>query len=455
MRQKMSGKFKSSLYIVLIVFFMVQGIVVASADQEAEISWYSSASEDNSTEIITDVYETVTFDVISDIESVSWKWTVGGKDLDNNNSLLNYTFEEYGVYNVSVSGTFEGGRTKTVNWNVTAVLRMSDCLNNTVELQKKPQRIISLSPSNTEILFSLGLDSSIIGVTDYCNYPGEALDKDSVGSFTTPNVEKILELNPDLILASYGNDMDVLVQLKSLNLTMFCLNPLDVEDIVSSIDTVGVLTGEEQNASLITDDMRRRIDVIQNETDSSEGSHEKPGVLYVVWYDPMFVSGNNTYADDLLTIAGGVNIVSELDGWQEVNIESLIDKDPDVIICSGMGGGSYIIRDSIMNDTILAQTSAVKNGRIYPIEDPNTIERAGPRIAIGLETFYDLLKESPDATEPKEDETQPEQIEQVQNDPEMPLETEDSYGIGSIATMILTIAVILLAIYMVQVRRNG
>ena len=158
----MSGKFKSSLYVVLIVFFMVQGIVVASADQEAEISWYSSASEDNSTEIITDVYETVTFDVISDIESVSWKWTVGGKDLDNNNSLLNYTFEEYGVYNVSVSGTFEGGRTKTVNWNVTAVLRMSDCLNNTVELQKKPQRIISLSPSNTEILFSLGLAQGIM-----------------------------------------------------------------------------------------------------------------------------------------------------------------------------------------------------------------------------------------------------------------------------------------------------
>lgn len=376
---------------VFLLMFSFTGSV--RGDQLMITSWSNSVTYDDSTDISANVDETITFNVTANRENVTWNWMIGGENQGVNESSFSCSFERFGKYNVSVYGTEGEGNdtTQKLRWDITSFLKITDDLGYTINISEKPQRIVSLSPSNTEILFSLGLDDSIVGVTTYCDYPVEAQDKEEVGSYTNPNVEKIIVLDPDLILASHGTEIDVLNQLKSLNFTVFGLNPLSLEEVVTSINTVGVITQAEENASLITEDMNQRIDSIGDVT-SFLSDTQRLNVLYVIWYDPLFVAGSETYANDLILKAGGINIASELSGWQVMNLESVLVKNPQVIICSGMGGASYTIRDEIMNDSTLMKTDAVKYGRVYPIDDPNTIERAGPRIVEGLETVHEMIE---------------------------------------------------------------
>ena len=309
---------KKTIILIITCILLICAVCVSSADTTPMItSWYNSKTGDNSTSFTVEVDETIMFNVSANQENVTWVWTVNGEDLGEVKDTLELSFEKYGTYNISVYGSDENYRnnaTRAIYWNVTSVLSVTDDLGYSMDISKKPQRIVSLSPSNTEILFALGLDDSIVGVTDYCDYPADAKEKEKVGSYVTPSVELIVEMNPDLILASRGNEMDVLIQLKSLNYTVFGLNPQSLEGIVTSINTVGTLTQEEERASKITEDMHQRIDAIEDKTISLSDT-QKLSVLYVVWHDPLYVAGTETFANDLIKKAGGINIASELNGW--------------------------------------------------------------------------------------------------------------------------------------------
>jgi iron complex transport system substrate-binding protein len=257
-----------------------------------------------------------------------------------------------------------------------------DDLGRLVAINGTPQRIISLAPSNTEILFALGLGDEVVGVTMYCDYPPEALDKEKVGDYYGPDIEKIIALQPDLVLATDFHRFDLIPSLEQQGFAVFAVAPQTLEDVLESIEKIGELTGREAEASQLVSGMRSKIEEVEEQIRDLE---QKPSVLYVTWHDPMWTVGIGTWIDDLLNIAGGVNIFSEnFEGGAMVQIEWVILHNPDIIITSEW---SY---DWAINATELATTNASQTGRIYTFDD-DLAQRPGPRLVEGLDWFAYLI----------------------------------------------------------------
>ncbi|MFO7995709.1 MAG: ABC transporter substrate-binding protein [Dehalococcoidia bacterium] len=252
-----------------------------------------------------------------------------------------------------------------------------DDLGRTVIIDGIPERIISLAPSNTEILFALGLGDKVVGVTDWCDYPPEALEKEKVGAYDTPNIERIAALNPDLILAAHGLPLDIIDALENLELTVFGIKTTDLDDLLNDIRTVGNITGEEAAANVLTSEMESRIAAV---TDQTEGLEQRPKVFYIVWHDPLFTVGSETFIHELIEKAGGVNIFGDLSGYPVVSIEEVLPRDPEVIITSVW---SF---EWALNATELASTNASQEGGIFTCDD-DLVQRPAPRIVDGLEWF--------------------------------------------------------------------
>jgi iron complex transport system substrate-binding protein len=259
-----------------------------------------------------------------------------------------------------------------------------DDLGRLVAINGTPQRIISLAPSNTEILFALGLGDKVVGVTDWCDYPPEALEKEKIGDYNTPDIETILALNSDLILAGYGNTMEVITSLDELGLTVFGIKTTDLDDLLDDIRTVGEITDKEVEAQELTSEMASKIQSVIDETGDLE---ELPKVFYIVWggeEGALWTVGSGTFIHELIEKAGGVNICQNLTGYTTISIEEVIARDPEVIITSEL---SY---DWARNATELASTNASQTERIFTCDD-NLVQRPGPRIVEGLEWFAHFI----------------------------------------------------------------
>ena len=267
-----------------------------------------------------------------------------------------------------------------------------DDLGRMVAINGTPQRIISLAPSNTEILFALGLGDQVVGVTMYCDYPPEALDKEKVGDYYGPDIEKIIALQPDLILGTDFHRFDLIPALEQQGFAVFAVAPQTLDDVLASIQKIGEITGKEAEASQLVYGMRNKIQAMEGQTKELE---QKPTVLYMTWHDPMWTVGRNTWIDDLIKIAGGVNIFSDnFEGGAMVHIEWVILQNPEVIVTSEW---SY---DWALNATELASTDASQTGRIYTFDD-DLAQRPGPRLVQGLDWFAYLFH--PDIFEEPED----------------------------------------------------
>jgi len=259
-----------------------------------------------------------------------------------------------------------------------------DDLGRLVAINGTPQRIISLAPSNTEILFALGLGDKVVGVTDYCDYPPEALNKTKVGGYANPDIEKIVALNSDLILAGYGNPIEVVYTLAGLGLTVFGIKTTDLDDLLNDIRRVGEITDKEIEAQALTSEMENKIQAVTNQTQELE---QKPKVFYIVWGgegSALWTAGSGTFIDELIEKAGGVNICQNITGYAEISLESVLASNPEIIITSEL---SY---DWAMNATELASTNASQTGRIYTCDD-NLVQRPGPRLVEGLEWFAHFI----------------------------------------------------------------
>jgi iron complex transport system substrate-binding protein len=252
-----------------------------------------------------------------------------------------------------------------------------DDLGRLVTINGTPQRIVSLAPSNTEILFALGLGEKVVGVTDWCDYPPEALEKEKVGSYDTPDIEKIVALNPDLILVAYGTTMDVINNLIERGLTVFGIKSTDLDDLLNDIRTIGNITGKEAEAAALTSEMEGRIEAV---TDVISELEERPSVFYIVWHDPLWTAGSETFIHELIEKGGGVNICQNITGYVTISIEEVVARNPEVIIASEL---SY---DWAQNATELASTNASQTGRIFTCDD-DLVQRPGPRLVEGLEWF--------------------------------------------------------------------
>lgn len=266
-----------------------------------------------------------------------------------------------------------------------------DDLGRQVTVQRLPQRIISLAPSNTEILFALGLGDKIVGTTDYCDYPEAAKAKPRVAGYSNPNIEKLMSLEPDLIVAESIHERMVLPALEKLGLTVIVTSATSLDTILHDIELIGQVTGKSTTAARLTENMRKRIAVVTEKTHNIP-AEQRLRVLYVCWHSPIWTMGSDTFIDDLIWEAGGINVfANDFKKSRAVSLEAVIAKDPQVIIVSGMGTTGDLIYDSIIKEARLSDISAIVNNRVYKISDANLIERPGPRIVDGLEEVAKYL----------------------------------------------------------------
>ena len=268
------------------------------------------------------------------------------------------------------------GQTPVINY-------VFDDLGRLVTINGTPQRIISLAPSNTEILFALGLGDKVVGVTDQDDYPPEALNKTKVEGYATPNIEKIVALNPDLILVAHGTPMDVIINLAGLGLTVYGIKTTDLDDLLNDIRRVGEITDKEVEAQALTSAMESRIQAVTNQTGELE---QRPRVFYMLWNDPLWTAGSGTFIDELIEKAGGVNICQNITGYTMISIEEVIARDPEIIITSSWPG----VYEWAMNSTELEVTAARQSGSVYTCDD-DLVQRPGPRLVEGLEWFAHFI----------------------------------------------------------------
>jgi len=267
---------------------------------------------------------------------------------------------------------------------------VTDDLGHTVRFGAPPQRIVSLAPALTEILFSLGLDDRIVGVTDFCNYPAAALTKPRVGGLN-PNLEKIISLHPDLIVGVAGiYQNQSLARFEQFHLPSFSVDPASVEKIFRTILVLGKITGTEEAAAEEVRRLRKRLSAVQDTIHADS----RPRVLYVVDEEPLISVGKGSYLDDLIREAGGVNITGVLKkAYPVVSMEYVIRQNPEVIVLA-MDADQVLTDRQRQHWSRWSSLAAVRNGRIYKVRR-DLLNRPGPRIIDGIEELAALLH--PDA----------------------------------------------------------
>jgi len=249
-------------------------------------------------------------------------------------------------------------------------------------------RIISLAPATTEILFALGLDKQIIGISSYCNYPDQAKNKERVGTFSEPNIEKIISLKPDMIFCTGLEQAPIVENLRKLGFTVYVSDPVNITALFSSILEIGRVTGKQTEAGILVNGMKQNIDEIFSLVKSIP-KEEKPKVFIEIWHDPLMTAGNHSYIDQLISLAGGTNIAFDTRRpYSCFSAEQVIKRDPDCIILTYMTGGDTNPLDILKNRIGWKNISAVKNKRVFNDMNPDLFLRPGPRLPEALRLLY-------------------------------------------------------------------
>jgi iron complex transport system substrate-binding protein len=267
---------------------------------------------------------------------------------------------------------------------------LTDQLGRIVKLDKVPQRIVSLAPQNTEILFALGLGDKIVGVTSYCNYPPEAKEKTVIGGFSTVDIEKVMSLSPDLVVAALIHEKETISQLEDHGLTVLTLAPKTLDDVIQAIELTGKATGTELKASQLVNSINTRMAKLAGIV-SGIAEDAKPRVCYVVWHDPLMTAGGDTMQSQLIDFAGGKNIFEDLTYYPTVGLETLLERQPQVII-AGVGHGSAEANplNWAKSEPRLKNTEALLQGKVFGI-DADITSRGGPRMIDALEEMFRLI----------------------------------------------------------------
>ncbi len=267
---------------------------------------------------------------------------------------------------------------------------MRDDSGNPITTAPPAERIISLAPANTEIVYALGLQDRLVGVTEFCNYPPAARDKAKVGGFSTVDIERAVGLKPDLVLATEIHNKSVTPQLQKMGFRVITISPKTVESVIKDITLTGRLAGADQAAATLTAGLQKRVDAVTAVT-AGLAPDLRPRTLLIIWNDPLMVASKSTLIDDIIGLAGGTNIATEINGFASMNFESIISADPQVIIVpTSMDNEGDPLWNFITTDPRMSNTSAVKNGRVYKIEG-DLIYRHSPRCISALEQTASFL----------------------------------------------------------------
>ncbi len=275
----------------------------------------------------------------------------------------------------------------------------------TIHIEQEPQRIITLAPGNTEIVYALGLQDKLVGVTKYCNYPLEALEKEKIGGYSDPNIEKIISLNPDLILATREH-REFVPEFENIGINVVIMQATTVDGVIDIVELAGKATGRTNEANAVINSMREKIELVDSKIKGLP-EESKPSVYYEVFDQPIMTAGPGTPIHDIITRAGGINIAADADNtYPQYSMEILVKKNPDVIIAAKYnmeiqtGAEAMTAQELEEHDAQVIENikqragwtaiSAVTNDRVYLIDD-DLITADGPRVADGLVAMAKIL----------------------------------------------------------------
>lgn len=276
-----------------------------------------------------------------------------------------------------------------VNYPLTII----DITETAVTIPQEPQRIISIAPSNTEILFALGLEDKIVGITNYCNFPEETKNIEKIGETFPLNLEKIVSLKPDLILA-YAGQLNEIPRLRELGLKVIVIEPLNLQETLKSIQMVATVCGIPEKGNILVENLSQRIDQIKTEVSNLEIT-KKPKIFIGGIYETIWTPGEGTLFNELISLAGGINIAAGFSGWTKISPEFIVKEDPDIIIIpiGAMNPGDELkIKENIYQRPGWSNLSAVKTQKIFIVNE-DLFFRPGPRIVDGLERLYKIFYE--------------------------------------------------------------
>lgn len=263
---------------------------------------------------------------------------------------------------------------------------LKDSQGRELALPAPPQRIISLVPSVTEIIYALGGEDRLVGVTDFCDWPPEATKKPRVGGMLAPNLETVVALRADLVVAtSEGNRRETFDQLERLRIPVFIVNPHRMSDVLAIIAQLGELTGRQAAVGPLTRALTRRIKAVEN----AVRPYPRPKVLYVLWPEPLIVPGRLGLVNELIELAGGASVTArEPTSYPRFSLEAVAARAPEVIILARHGAdGTPLSRAPWERLTALP---AVRAGRVHSV-DGTYLHRYGPRVVDGLEMLARVI----------------------------------------------------------------
>ncbi|MBS2968702.1 ABC transporter substrate-binding protein [Metabacillus sp. KIGAM252] len=265
-------------------------------------------------------------------------------------------------------------------------VKIKDASNSEVTIEEKPKEIVSLIPSNTEIVFSMGLGDKVVGVTDNDNYPEEALKKEKVGGMDI-NVEKIIGLQPDLVLAHESgahNSADGLKQLKDAGIDVVVVNEAQsFEEVYESMEMIGKATGEVEKSEKMIDGMKKDLANIEEKAASIPDDRRKSVFVEVSPSPEIYTAGKDTFLNDILTTVGAKNAAAALSGWPKMTEEAIVKLNPDAIVTT-YGYYSPDPIKQVMSRKGWESVAAIKNKAVFDVHS-DKVTRPGPRLIEGVE----------------------------------------------------------------------
>lgn len=249
------------------------------------------------------------------------------------------------------------------------------------EFDTVPETVISLAPNITEIVFALGSEDKLIGRTDWCNYPEEVSQVEALGNIDQPDVERILELNPDMVLMSEMTKKELAFQIRDAGIPFFIVdNEESFDGAYASIEMVGAVLGKSEEAGKIVSDMKQHVSQVKETVSGAEA----PTVYYIMGYGEYgdYTAGKGTFISEMIKEANAVNVADDTEGWT-YSVERLVEHNPDVLLLS-----MWAPAEGLGEATGYKDLTAVKEGDVHVIDD-DKLQRLGPRLA---EAFEDMAK---------------------------------------------------------------
>jgi ABC-type Fe3+-hydroxamate transport system substrate-binding protein len=260
---------------------------------------------------------------------------------------------------------------------------VTDELGRAMAVPNHPHRLVCLMPNVVDDVYALGVGDEVVAVPDFTKYPPEAKAKPNIGLPLSPSLETIVSLHPDLILASGDlNSMDVINQMQKLEVPVFVINPHGIEGVYRSIQSLGRALNREEASDKLVRVLREREKVVRQRVSGKTAIK----VLMLVWYDPIITVGKDAYITDLIEIAGGRSVTSDIaQEWPQVGFEAVLERAPDALL---LVRGSKVSLDIIRNRPGWQTLAAVKDKRVYYVDD--RIEYPSP---VAFDALEDLAKQ--------------------------------------------------------------